>query len=67
MMVKRDPRRTENIACRLRYRGEAVSKDVNAVMATIKSEQLCGNRSQSACARRMLLYPKSSLGTMRMV
>ena len=38
MMVKCAPRRGEYIACYLEYRSDALSKDVNAVVATTKTK-----------------------------
>ena len=66
MMVECDSRRAENMACCLRYRGNAAPKDVNAVMVTIKSERLRGNHSLPVCAGRMLLFLESSLCVTRM-
>ena len=39
MMTKCDPRHSKYMACCLMYRGDGVPKDVNAAVATIKTER----------------------------
>ncbi|KAF8664334.1 hypothetical protein HU200_054768 [Digitaria exilis] len=41
MMAKCDPRHGKYMACCLMYRGDVVPKDVNAAVATIKTQENC--------------------------